>query len=265
MKNIHDVRSFYLQCRPAVGVCTMLEMLNRYSHGLAAIPILHALRERGCLARLAETASISAEQLASEFSANRAYLDVALRMLVCLDWIRPAGDGRYKAMPGLASANIIPDRIMDLYRFPFDLYVQGSAGEPLEPWLEMSEQRWNSDHPYLPDYLDGLIIVPLLLSVRAQRQISIVEEKDSATVAATLRLNVDRTVRRVIERLFVARGWADQSAEALNRRSITRRTVRSTFRRSVAATVAESFSSTILICLCARTDRSSGTMIKPSR
>src|SRR5260370_42388150 len=118
-------------------------------------------------------------------------------------------------MRGWASANNIHDRNRDLYRFPFDLYVQGSAGEPLEPWLEMSEQRWNSDHPYLPDYLDGLIIVPLLLSVRAQRQISIVEEKDSATVAATLRLNVDRTVRRLIERLFVARGWADQSAEAL--------------------------------------------------
>src|SRR5260370_7834344 len=99
MKNIHDVPSFYLQCRPAVGVCTMLEMLNRYSHGLAAIPILHALRERGCLARLAETPSISAEQLASQFSANRAYLDGALRLLLCLLWTHPAGHCRSTAPP----------------------------------------------------------------------------------------------------------------------------------------------------------------------
>src|SRR5262245_25805962 len=126
----------------------MLEILNRYSHGLASIPILHALRERGCLARLAEAGPISAERLAHEFSANRAYLDVGLRMLVCLEWIRLGADGRYEATSGLASSNVIPDEIMDLYRFPFDLYVRGGAGESLDPWLERSERRWDIEHPY---------------------------------------------------------------------------------------------------------------------
>ncbi|HEX7679467.1 MAG TPA: class I SAM-dependent methyltransferase, partial [Thermoanaerobaculia bacterium] len=190
--------------------------MNRYSHGLASIPILHALREHGGMARLAETVAVSAEQLARELSANRAYLDVALRMLVCLDWIRPTADGRYEPTPGLANASVIPDQIMDLYCFPFDLYVQGGAGESIEPWLERSERRWNSEHPYLPDYLDGLLIIPLLLSLRAQGRLSIAEEKDSGTVAATLSLNVDPAVRRGIERLFVAKGWAARSADVLH-------------------------------------------------
>jgi len=192
----------------------MLEILNRYSHGLASIPILHALRERGCLARL-ETAAVSAEELAHEFSANRAYLDVALRMLVCLDWIRPTAEGRYKATPGLANSNAIPDRIMDLYRFPFDRYIQGGSGESLDPWLEQSERRWNSEDQCFPDYIDGLLIVPLLLALLAQKRLKVVERKSEGQTVATLRLSVDPAVRRAVQRLFVAKGWAERSARTL--------------------------------------------------
>src|SRR5207244_6130616 len=55
---------------------------------------------------------------------------------------------------------------------------------------------------------DGLLIIPLLLSLRAQGRLSIVEE--------TLGLDVDPAVRRWIERLFVARGWAARSGDVLH-------------------------------------------------
>jgi acyl transferase domain-containing protein/enoyl-CoA hydratase/carnithine racemase/acyl carrier protein/SAM-dependent methyltransferase/NADP-dependent 3-hydroxy acid dehydrogenase YdfG len=193
----------------------MLEILNRYSHGLASIPILVALRDRGCLARIAQAGSVSAEELAREFSANPAYLEVALRMLVGLDWIRPAADRRYEARPGLANSNVIPDRIMDLYRFPFDVYVQG-GGECLEPWLERSEQRWYSEHPYLPDYLDGLLIVPLVLLLCARGQLVIAEETDEGSAAMTLSLNVHPAIHREVERLFLAKKWAVRSVNVLH-------------------------------------------------
>src|SRR6478672_347727 len=193
----------------------MLEILNRYAHGLASIPFLHALQKRGCLGYLADTALVSAEQLAEEFSANRAYLDVALRMLACLDCIRPTADERYEARPGLADLCIIPDQIMDLYRFPFDLYVQGEATDSLDPWLERSEERWNSKHSYFPDYLDGLIIIPLLLSLRAQGRLCVTEEKAAGTVIRTLNLTVNPACRCVVERLFVAKEWATRSGDVL--------------------------------------------------
>ena len=41
----------------------MLEILNRYANGLASIPILQALRERGCLARLAGPGPFTAEEV----------------------------------------------------------------------------------------------------------------------------------------------------------------------------------------------------------
>jgi acyl transferase domain-containing protein/enoyl-CoA hydratase/carnithine racemase/acyl carrier protein/SAM-dependent methyltransferase len=186
----------------------MLEMLNRYAHGLSSIPVLHALRERGCLARLAGAVPVSVEDLAREFSGNRGYLDVAVRMLVSLEWIRPLGDGRYEATAELTNANLIPERIMDLYGFPFDEYVRGGGGEVLEVWLRLSERRWNSEHPFLPDYLDGLLIIPLLLALRAQGRLSVVEEM--------LHVDGDADLRSAVERLFVTKGWGTRSGEALH-------------------------------------------------
>jgi acyl transferase domain-containing protein/SAM-dependent methyltransferase len=188
----------------------MLELLNRYSHGLVSIPILHTLRETGCLASLEETVAFSSEQLARELSANRGYLDVALRMMVCLEWIRPTQNGSYDVTPELANFRLIPERIMDLYNFPFDRYVQGDGGDLLEPWLARSERRWDSDHRYLPDYLDGLFM-PLLLALKTQGRLELVDRER----AATLRLDVAPAVRGGVERLLVARGWASRSGGEL--------------------------------------------------
>jgi acyl transferase domain-containing protein/SAM-dependent methyltransferase/acyl carrier protein len=191
----------------------MLEILNRYSHGLASIPTIHALRERGCLDYLEESATFSLEQLTREFCANRGYLEVALRMLVCLDWVRPTQAGHYAITREMANFRVIPEQIMALYRFPFDQYVQGSVVDSLEPWLESSEKRWNSDHPYLPDFLDGLLVVPLLLALKTQGRLCV--SGGDGHVGTTLQLDADPAVRREVERLFVAKGWAEDSAREL--------------------------------------------------
>ncbi|MBV9495834.1 MAG: polyketide synthase dehydratase domain-containing protein, partial [Acidobacteria bacterium] len=194
----------------------MLELLNRYSHGLASISFFHALRERGGLALL-ESGPLSAEQLARELSANRGYLDVALRMLDCLEWIRPAADGRYEATAELAHARAIPDAIMDLYRFPFEAFVGGGETESIEPWLELSERRWNSEHAFLPDFLDGLLILPLLLTLQTQKRLEVTERKRKGEeqAVATLSLRVEPHVRRAVERLFLANGWGTRAGKTL--------------------------------------------------
>jgi len=146
----------------------MLEILNRYGHGLASISSL-STRYESVVAWLAWRLALL--QLTSwRASSPRT---AAISMLPSGCWsasecLRIAADGRYKVTGKLAYLDIIPDRIMELYHFPFDSYLQGGLGASLEPWLERSERHWDSEHPYLPDYLDGLIIIPLLLSLRAQ-------------------------------------------------------------------------------------------------
>ncbi len=183
----------------------MLEILNRYAHGIASIPVLHALDGRGCLSFMEEAGTFSAAELTHRFSANRAYIDVALRMFVSLGWIRPAADGRHEATPALANRNAIPGRIMELYLFPFEEHAAGNEATSLAEWVELSRRRWNSDDPYLPDFLDGLLIVPLLLALRAQGRLHVEERTDGAT----LRIDASTAVRDELGALFVARGWAE--------------------------------------------------------
>jgi acyl transferase domain-containing protein/ubiquinone/menaquinone biosynthesis C-methylase UbiE/acyl carrier protein len=193
----------------------MLELMNRYAHGLASIPIIHALKGSGCLAYMEEVETFSSEHLARKFSANRGCLEVALRMLVCLDWIRPTQPGQYAVTSELANARAIPDDILALYAFPFDLHVQGSAGQSLAPWLDRSQKKWNSEHPFLPDFLDGLLIPPLLLTLKAQGRLDVSETKDAGEATATLRLEVSPAVRDEVTRLFVFKEWGSESGEVL--------------------------------------------------
>jgi DNA-binding IclR family transcriptional regulator len=76
----------------------MFEILNRYCHGLASIPVFRALREAGCLSRLADGEPRSAGELAREFGGNSAYVEVALRMLLGVGWVRSAPGDRYVAV-----------------------------------------------------------------------------------------------------------------------------------------------------------------------
>ncbi|HEV7673037.1 MAG TPA: SDR family NAD(P)-dependent oxidoreductase [Candidatus Angelobacter sp.] len=195
----------------------MLELLNRYSHGLAAIPIIHALKQRGCLAWIEAAGPFCSEQLEIEFSGNRGYVEVALRMLTCLGWLRCPSAGRYEATAELARYREVPDRILELYRFPFHQYVERSSGESLAFWLKLSARRWNIDHAVLPDYLDGLLIIPLLLELKAQRRLDVIVETGALDAIATLCLRLDQPVRREVERLFVSRKWASARSLRLNR------------------------------------------------
>ena len=185
----------------------MLEILNRYAHGLASIPVVHALEGRGCLRFMEEEGTFTAGELTRRFSANGAYVDVALRMFVSLGWLRKAADGTYAATPSLAHRNAVPPRIMDLYLFPFAEYADGTAAQSLAPWVELSEQRWHSDDAHLPDFLDGLLIVPLLLALRAQGRLRL--------AGTTLHVDANAGVRAEVATLFAARGWATPDGDAL--------------------------------------------------
>ncbi|MGD2114176.1 MAG: beta-ketoacyl synthase N-terminal-like domain-containing protein, partial [Acidobacteriota bacterium] len=211
----------------------MLELLNRYSHGFASIPLLAALRQAGALDLIATGEPFSAGELTRTLSANRGYLDASLRMLESLGWIRRLPDGgpadgsagaaerdaRFEATPELAregregGVECIPDGIMELFGFPFDRYLEGVAGEAgpglsLEPWMRRSAERWGSSHPFLPDFLDGLLVVPLLLALSRQGRWAVPAERADGE-GARLELDLpDRTVRDEVEGLFLDKGWA---------------------------------------------------------
>ena len=62
----------------------MLELLNRYTHGLVAVPAIVVCRDGGVFAALQSEGPIEAADLAVRLNANEGHLRVALRLFESL-------------------------------------------------------------------------------------------------------------------------------------------------------------------------------------
>jgi acyl transferase domain-containing protein/SAM-dependent methyltransferase len=184
----------------------MLEVLNRYAHGVTAIPIFHALRKRGLISRIEQSSTFSLSQLAREFSVAPGPLEVALKLLASLGWITAREAGLLAPAADLRLLRFIPEGIMELCGFPFESYVREPAGLSLAAWIAESERRWQCDHPMLADFLDGLLALPLLLALGAEGRLRTAGGGEPGS-APVLELAVDGAVRGEVERFFAARGW----------------------------------------------------------
>jgi acyl transferase domain-containing protein/enoyl-CoA hydratase/carnithine racemase/acyl carrier protein/NAD(P)-dependent dehydrogenase (short-subunit alcohol dehydrogenase family) len=69
----------------------MLEIVNRYAHGLVAVPVIVTLHTRGFFDLLGGGSCDSPERLAARLGANEGQLRVALRLLESMRWIRMEG------------------------------------------------------------------------------------------------------------------------------------------------------------------------------
>ena len=189
----------------------MLEILNRYAHGMVLIPLLDAFRERGCLLDFA-TSPLQPRALERKYTINRGYLEVALRMFESLQWLAPTGDGTYVATAKLAKSQALPPGVMSLYDFQYDRYFEGASSASLAPWIERCVNRWGCDHPSWPDYLDGPLLIPLLLALKTHRCVRVSEHTEEGRRIATLQLSLDPVAETQIRSVFLAKGWA-KSAE----------------------------------------------------
>ncbi|WP_313918947.1 beta-ketoacyl synthase N-terminal-like domain-containing protein, partial [Tahibacter sp.] len=187
----------------------MLELLNRYSHGLAVAPLVDALRRRGCLQAIADSIVVQPALLAEAFRINDGYLAVALRMFESLGWLNAIGDGSYEHTPAFRDVDIIPDDVMAMYGLPFEQYALADDPALLGPWLERSKRRWGSEHEYLADYLDGIFVIPLLLALRQNENVRVVDQDCEGRKVSVLHLLLGTRARAEIESLFCSRGWAD--------------------------------------------------------
>ncbi|MBB4730016.1 SDR family NAD(P)-dependent oxidoreductase [Xanthomonas arboricola] len=191
----------------------MLEVLNRYSHGMVLVPFVDAMRRQGCLAYMASAGRFSAASLCGRFSCNEGYVAVALRMFHTLGWIEAAGDGHWQVTKAFAAHAAIPDRIMELYRFPFDGYARGSAKRSLRRWLERSADGWETADERLRDYLDGVFAIPLLLALEHHGRV----RRGTADTEGRIALDLELAdgPRREIEAWLLAKRWTRRDPEGL--------------------------------------------------
>ncbi|NBI44329.1 type I polyketide synthase [Burkholderia sp. ISTR5] len=143
----------------------MLELINTYLHGFAAVPLLSACRELGILAAL-ETGPVALTRLGGELRANPGYLRLAFRALHALDCVRSDDHETYAATERFRACLALPEGIDSLYRIDFDACLgEGAQAARLEPWFALSARGWDSEDAEWAQLLDGALTVPLLLAL----------------------------------------------------------------------------------------------------
>jgi acyl transferase domain-containing protein/acyl carrier protein/ribosomal protein S18 acetylase RimI-like enzyme len=73
-----------------------------------------------------------------------------------------AADGRLHAAARLNEQELVPEDIRPLIEADMDAYLREGRGGFLRPYIERSKKRWGVDNHLLADFLDSLMVVPIL-------------------------------------------------------------------------------------------------------
>ncbi len=180
----------------------MLEIINTYNNGFVAIPVIIACKKRGFFNLFAREKALSCEELSEQLKANSGHFQVALRMLESLHWLSRNEQGKYSLTLEAANHQAIPEDILQLYQLPIESYLQGEQPDLLGKWIEYSCQRWNTDNLLIADFLDGLLIIPLLLALHKHNLF-----EDSQTKPLFSSLN--SLIQKDLYKLFTNLGWTE--------------------------------------------------------
>jgi hypothetical protein len=183
----------------------MLETINIYNHGFVAIPVIFACKRRGFFDLLAREKALFCEQMSEQLKANSGHFQVALRMLESLHWLSRNEQEKYSLTPEAANYKAIPEDVLQLYLLPIESYLQGTQPGLLGKWIECSCQRWNIDNPLIADFLDGILVIPLLLALH---KYNLFEEPERKPLFSSL----SSPIQKDLIELFTNLGWIELKA-----------------------------------------------------
>jgi acyl transferase domain-containing protein/acyl carrier protein/SAM-dependent methyltransferase len=186
----------------------MLSVINRYSHGFVAVPIILACKSLKLFGCIGER-KLNLAEITSELKANSGFLLVSLRLLESMQWLSQDAHGRYSVTPlGRHEHENVPEHITSLFDFPIDNYLGNQNSDlTLREWIDCSIRGWDTDDILLPYLLDGMLMVPLLLGL----QRSPFYDSDVRSIKFE---NLASTAREEILRLFRHKGWCDDNADS---------------------------------------------------
>ena len=181
----------------------MLDLINLYAHGFVAVPVIISCKQKGFFRALQQKASLTLEQMVDLFNANSGHLQVALRLMQSLNWLSQNHINSYSLTEEGKIYNSIPEDILDLYHIPIDSYLLGKQKSGLlKVWIERSRQRWDVDNAYIANFLDGVLIVPILLGLQKNNLLQEDEQKH-------LFSELDSSVREELCEFFVNKQWGN--------------------------------------------------------
>lgn len=180
----------------------MLDIMNRYSHGYVAIPVILACREKGLFTLLQTKNPLSLSQLVDELSANEGHLQVVLRMFESLQWVKFNDQGLIELTMDAKTYQLIqslPIEVLSLYKIPVSRLLKSIFHRKhINRWIKYLLSQSSPNHLVF-DFLQGTIIVPLLIALR--------QGKDSDLNPTYLFDQLSAKVRQTILLFFESKNW----------------------------------------------------------
>jgi len=182
----------------------MLDLINRYAHGLVAIPVIVACKKKGFFDLIKQDKKLTLDRTVEQLEANRGHFQVALRLLRSLAWIEQNSQGQYSLTQKAEIYQEIPEDILNLLPFPFESYLTPEQPQHLlRPWIECSRQNWGISDPLIADFLDGLLLLPLLNIINHKFQLNRSDIEENINWINSLNFEV----RQEILDLFSSKNW----------------------------------------------------------
>ncbi|UCE07685.1 MAG: polyketide synthase, partial [bacterium] len=106
-------------------------------------------------------------------------------------------------MPESAIHQKIPPDIMKLLSFPMNDYLnKNQQKHSLKKWIEMSSRRWDICNSMIANFLDGMLVIPLLLAMKESNLLSNAENHKTPLFS-----ELNFAVRQEIIEFFFNQGW----------------------------------------------------------
>ncbi|BAZ33696.1 amino acid adenylation domain-containing protein (plasmid) [Cylindrospermum sp. NIES-4074] len=188
----------------------MLDIINVYAHGFVAVPVIIACKKKGLFQLFKKQKFLTLEQITYSLNANSGHLQVALRMMHSLDWLSQNHLGEYSLTDKAEICNTIDENILELYHLPIDLYLLGKENpEVLRDWIERSRERWHIKNTLIASFLDGVLIIPILLALKKNKLLTDNQEKD---IFSKLKFSV----KEELCNLFLNKEWVKLKEETFS-------------------------------------------------
>ena len=185
----------------------MLTILNNYSNGYVAIPVILACKKHGLFKILNTSKSYPFNDLVKELHANSGHLRSALQILESLNWVSRNLNDEYLLSPESDIHQKIPEDIMELMSFPMNEYLNNhQENHRLRKWIDLSGRSWDVGNPMIAGFLDGMLVIPLLLALKENGLLN-----NDEVHQAPLFLKLNPEVSEEITEFFVKQGWLFQS------------------------------------------------------
>lgn len=182
----------------------MLSLLNSYSHGYVAAPVIDSCRRLKIFDALDTETWLQAEELAVRTGVEPGYLRIALHLLQSMGWLEQACDAdndgvdSYR-LTGLADPRAVPEGIGILYAVaPAALAESGRHHDVLATWLRKISLQ--SEHVPAVALVAGPVLAPLLYLLH--------QHGLGGNSALDVLIHFPDALREAVLDYFVRQGWA---------------------------------------------------------